>query len=280
MSTPYARVTGDPAAFAPVAFPWLQRDPVLNSVLLSNVQGRIDGLLYDPAPPVFVSVHRGDEVVGVVACTALRGVMLGGLDAELLPVVVAAVVDSGIKVKYVEGAPEVTTAFTAQYAGELGKSFVEDRWTRLHRLAKFTSLEAEGHARPATDADLAAAAEMMAGFGEAIGGRIGVEEEQRWARDRIRLGRLWVWERDGRVVSMASHNGGLFGAARIGAVYTPPKERGNGYAGAVTSHVTREILAAGDQACLFTDLANPTSNKIYAQIGYRTVIDFVRYELT
>ena len=74
------RVTGDPVAFKAVAFPFLQRDPVLNSVLISNIQGRVDNLLYDPAPPVFVSVHRGDEVVGVVCCTALRGVMLGELD--------------------------------------------------------------------------------------------------------------------------------------------------------------------------------------------------------
>jgi hypothetical protein len=30
---------------------------------------------------------------------------------------------------------------------------------------------------------------------------------------------------------------------------------------------------AGDVACLYTDLANPTSNKIYQAIGYRPVLD-------
>ncbi|WP_344181946.1 GNAT family N-acetyltransferase [Kribbella lupini] len=271
------RVTGDPSAFKGVAFPFLRSDPVLNSVLISNIQGRIDNLLYDPAPPVFASVHQDDEVVGVVCCTAMRGVMLGALDSEYLPPVLAAVIESGAEVKFVEGVPEVTSAFASQYAEKLGKQFAEDRTTRLHKLVDFTPLEAPGHARLAAEADLAAVTRMIGGFGDAIGARITLEEEERWASDRIRLSRLWVWEYDGRVVSMAAHNGGVFGASRIGSVYTPPEERGNGYAGALTAHVTREILDAGDQACLFTDLANPTSNKIYARIGYRKVVDFVRY---
>ncbi|GAB3816262.1 GNAT family N-acetyltransferase [Kribbella italica] len=274
------RVTGDPAAFKALAFPYLQRDPVLNSVLISNIQGRVDSLLYDPAPPVFVSVHRDGEVVGVACCTALRGVMLGELDEEFLPLVLAAVVESGAAVKFVEGVPEVTLAFAEQYADQLGRQLVEDRLTRLHRLVDFSPLEAEGHARLATEADLAATVRMIGGFGDAIGGRITVEEEERWACDRIRLRRLWVWEYDGRVVSMAGHNGDVFGAARIGSVYTPPEDRGNGYAGALTAALTRHLLDEGTQPCLFTDLANPTSNKLYARIGYRKVVDFVRYAVS
>jgi GNAT superfamily N-acetyltransferase len=274
------RVTADPAAFKVIAFPFLQRDPVLNSVLISNIQGRIDNLLYDPAPPVFVSIHRGEDVVGVVCCTAMRGVMLGELDEEYLPLVLAAVIESGAEVKYVEGVPEVTLAFAEQYAGEVGKQFTEDRVTRLHRMVDFTPLDAAGHARLAVEADLAAVTRMVGGFGDAVGARITLEEEERWARDRIRLARLWVWEHDGRVVSMAAHNGDVFGASRIGSVYTPPEERGNGYAGALTAHVTRQIIDEDNQACLFTDLANPTSNKLYARIGYRKVVDFVRYRLS
>src|SRR4051794_40004105 len=51
--------------------------------------------------------------------------------------------------------------------------------------------------------------------------------------------------------------------------------RRRGYGGALTAHVTGEILARGEQACLYTDLANPTSNKIYAAAGYLPVADFV-----
>ena len=33
------------------------------------------------------------------------------------------------------------------------------------------------------------------------------------------------------------------------------------------------MLAEGARVCLFTDQANPTSNKIYAALGYRPVVD-------
>jgi predicted GNAT family acetyltransferase len=51
-------------------------------------------------------------------------------------------------------------------------------------------------------------------------------------------------------------------------------------ASALTAHVTRLLQATGSEVCLNTDLANPTSNKIYAAIGYRPLADFVVYELS
>jgi predicted GNAT family acetyltransferase len=61
----------------------------------------------------------------------------------------------------------------------------------------------------------------------------------------------------------------------VGPVYTPPEHRGRGYASAAVAEVSRQILAAGDRACLFTDQANPTSNRIYESLGYRPVGDMV-----
>jgi predicted GNAT family acetyltransferase len=62
---------------------------------------------------------------------------------------------------------------------------------------------------------------------------------------------------------------------RIAPVYTPAHLRGRGYAGAVTSAVTRSALSAGaDDVLLFTDLDNPTSNALYQRLGYRPVADF------
>ena len=82
----------------------------------------------------------------------------------------------------------------------------------------------------------------------------------------------WLW-RDGRgaVVSLAARRPLVAGSARVGPVYTPPPARGHGYGSAVTAAATRSILDEGAVPVLFTDLANPTSNKIYQQIGYRPV---------
>jgi predicted GNAT family acetyltransferase len=45
--------------------------------------------------------------------------------------------------------------------------------------------------------------------------------------------------------------------------------------------VSRGALADGARACmLYTDLDNPTSNKIYADVGYRRVADWEEREFT
>jgi uncharacterized protein len=62
------------------------------------------------------------------------------------------------------------------------------------------------------------------------------------------------------------------GVIRIGPVYTPADDRGRGYASSAVAAVSRLGLDGGAHTCmLYTDLANPTSNKIYADVGYRRI---------
>lgn len=63
------------------------------------------------------------------------------------------------------------------------------------------------------------------------------------------------------------------GVARVAPVYTPPDQRGRGWASNAVAEVSRRVRSAGARVCLFTDQANPTSNKIYAALGYRPVVD-------
>ena len=76
-------------------------------------------------------------------------------------------------------------------------------------------------------------------------------------------------------VSMVGHQLPVFGVTRVGPVYTPAEHRRHGYAGALTAHVTGGILDRGDQACLYTDLANPTVEQDLRPVGYVPVADFV-----
>ena len=86
-------------------------------------------------------------------------------------------------------------------------------------------------------------------------------------------GGLAFWD-DGAAVCIAGYGGPTPNGIRIGPVYTPPELRGRGYASALTAGVTQELLDGGKRFCfLFTDLANPTSNRIYERIGYRPVTD-------
>ena len=95
----------------------------------------------------------------------------------------------------------------------------------------------------------------------------------------IRLGEdkqsgICLWDHEGDVVSLAAFGGETPNGMRIGPVYTPPEHRGRGYASALTAALSAQLLASGRRFCfLYTDLANPTSNRIYRAIGYEHVCD-------
>jgi predicted GNAT family acetyltransferase len=86
---------------------------------------------------------------------------------------------------------------------------------------------------------------------------------------------LHVWEDGGEVVSLIGARLTRSGYGWIGPVYTPPELRRRGYAGAGVAAASRRLLDGGASQCmLFTDLDNPTSNKIYREIGYRRFADW------
>jgi predicted GNAT family acetyltransferase len=91
---------------------------------------------------------------------------------------------------------------------------------------------------------------------------------------------MCLWE-DREPVSMAGFRGRTPHGLRIGPVYTPPSFRGHGYASACIARLSQDLLDSGRRfCCLFTDLANPTSNHIYQVIGYQPVSDVQEYRFT
>jgi predicted GNAT family acetyltransferase len=82
------------------------------------------------------------------------------------------------------------------------------------------------------------------------------------------------WMVNDRPVSVAFASRPTRNGISINGVYTPPAERKKGYASAVVAELSQKMLEAGKKFCvLYTDLANPTSNKIYREVGYREVCD-------
>jgi hypothetical protein len=145
-----------------------------------------------------------------------------------------------------------------------------------------------GRLRPAgpADADLClawyqafqAAASEQAGRPHRVGSEHFTEE---FIADRIAGDHIYLWETPaGEVVHLTAANVPAFGATRIGPVYTPDQHRGLGYASRAVAEVSRQLLDSGTRPCLFTDQANPTSNRIYQAIGYRAVVDMANHEIS
>ncbi len=100
------------------------------------------------------------------------------------------------------------------------------------------------------------------------------ELPETWSTGRhmIKYGELYIWEVDGRPVSMTAARGPTPHGIRISYVYTPPALRRNGYASACVAAVSQRFLDEDRGLCfLFTDVDNPTSNHIYQELGYEFV---------
>jgi hypothetical protein len=178
---------------------------------------------------------------------------------------------------------EVAGQFAARFALETGRRSRLEAAERIFRLQRVTPPErpAAGGWRLAEPRDREIVASWIQAFlTEALPGQPlpdePLEVADRWIARRNRL--LYLWEDRGAVVSLVGAGGETPNGIRIGPVYTPPSERGHGYATSLTAAASTDQLARGRRFCfLFTDLANPTSNRIYQSIGYEAVCDMDMY---
>jgi uncharacterized protein len=232
---------------------------------------------FPSAPPYMAAVFRGDRVVLAGVMTPPWNLVLSTTEE---PAALAAVADDldgrGIRppgtTSPVESANRFATAWCEPH-GLISRLAVAERIYRLERVIPPTGVA--GHVRVASKADRDLLVRWNDAFlGEALERRSAEEAALLVDRSFHTGSRTWyLWE-DGGPVSMAAAGGPTPNGIRIGPVYTPPELRRNGYASAVTAATSQAELDKGRRFIfLFTDLSNPTSNKIYRQIGYEPVID-------
>lgn len=157
---------------------------------------------------------------------------------------------------------------------------------RIYRLDAVIPVERPGTLRWTTPEDRALIRQWMIGFDvdvyHADPTKVNEERIGHWiaAYAESDVYGVAFWEVDGQPVSMAATVGRSPNGMRIGLVYTPAEHRGHGYASAVTAALSQHLLDSGYQFCtLSTDLANPTSNRIYQAIGYTAVADQTAYDV-
>ena len=127
---------------------------------------------------------------------------------------------------------------------------------------------APGQLRPAEDDELPLMLEWMKAFARETKA-LPEDRAQMIVDTRVADRTLFIWDHGGPV-SMLGTTLPIAQSVRIGPVYTPPEHRRRGYAGSAVAAASRQALAQGARRCiLYTDLTNPTSNKIYSEVGYR-----------
>ena len=150
---------------------------------------------------------------------------------------------------------------------------MEQRIYVLKQIRKKTS--SRGSLRLPVNREFSLIEDWVYKFGAEVGFPFSSKEEAAGkAHEIIKQNRLYIWEVDGVPVSMACAQRPTKTNITVGFVYTPPEERKKGYASDCVSALTECLLQSGYRTTsLYTDLANPTSNKIYMEIGYEPVMD-------
>ncbi|MGW6122539.1 GNAT family N-acetyltransferase [Nocardia sp. NPDC055165] len=270
-------ITTDAARFLAEAEPFLRCDPLRHTVIASTLTNLIAGRSGSMMTQ-FLSVRDRTGVVVGLAQSTNGAIYLGELPPHSISAVADAFAAFDIAARSVEGERADAAVFAQHWSKTSRGTYREKYTTRLFRLGALHIPDAPGAPRQATVDDLAPCLAMLEGF------RVEADAPRRLdetaVRKRIEAGASWLWEHDGAPVTLVARQAEVLGWARIGPVYTPPPLRGNGFASALTATVAGRIRAEGADACLFTDLANPTSNKIYQRIGFEPVRDFVHYTLT
>jgi predicted GNAT family acetyltransferase len=232
-------------------------------------------------PPYFAVVADTGGVVAAALMTPPRRLVLARTERpEALDLLARDVRQSRPDVPGVTGPVPASTWFAERWQALTGQAMTRSLAERIYQLSQVKPPQGvPGRARRATGGDRALLAEWLTAFEQEAFGTVstdGATHADRFLTSRLRG--MYLWDHNGRSVSMAGFGGPTPNGIRIGPVYTPPALRGQGYASACVAQLSQDMLDAGRKYCfLFTDLANPTSNHIYQAIGYEPVVDVDEY---
>ena len=269
----------DAASFSRRAGPFLRaHEPEHNLPL-----GLLGRLLDEPRlygfDPAFVVAEDAGEVVGCLLRTPPHGVVLSRFDSlGTVDLVAEAVLDMHPGLPGAVGPHAVVARFASAWSGLTRVEARVGIRQRVHAASGVNDVpRAPGTMREVEPDEIPIVLGWLTAFAqEALGEAAHVTEAESTYRRREEdpEGAWLLWD-DGGPVSLAGYGNPTPTGTRVGPVYTPPEHRGRGYATSLVADLTAERLTAGLAFCsLFTDLANPTSNAIYARIGYEPVADW------
>lgn len=274
----------DPDQFLLKTRPTLEKDEVTNGLLLGIAASAKKSALYTS---FYLATIEDENGLLVAACmTPPHNLILShwrGESDEAFTLLIQDLQREKWPVPGVVGPAQTSEKFARTWAKLMGQQYKVSILERLFVLDQVIPPErVVGRLRVATEDDLDLIKLWMFAFDQEA--MHGDNQEVAWQRAEVnvRSRDMYIWETpDKRIVSMACKTRPLVNGISIGPVYTPPEERGHGYASNCVADLSQLLLDQGRQYCsLFTNLANPTSNSIYQKIGYRPVGDFNVYIFT
>jgi uncharacterized protein len=276
----------DVQEFADQVMGLLNRQEIQNNLLIHNIN---NGLAHknQEAGGLFMATVRDAE--GAILLTAVRTPPHALVFYETgnqandgaLDCLARGLVEAAIPIDVFAAERDLASRFASLYSSRSKKAFYIHQNLVLYLLEHVHAPPApSGHFRPAGRQDIFYLPYWLADFVPACHiGEYNLEQGIKNANQMIQNGTGFIWE-DGVPVSLAAHVRRTDHCAIIGAVYTPPFVRSQGYSTACVAALSAKLLADGWQSCaLYADCANPWSNRVYQKIGYQQVLFYDEYRM-
>ncbi len=268
----------DAAAFLERAGPWLLRREAEHNLILGIAAALVQRSASAQPPVYLATIERGDEVAGCAFRTPPYKLGLTRMPAAAAPALADDVARVYAWLPAVMGPESAARAFAEAWAAARRARPSRGRPQGLYELDRVVppARPAAGRLRVAGADDVDLVVDWIGRAVEEMG--LADPRADVRAHERVERGEVYLWDDDG-ARSLAARVGRTPHGARIGYVYTPRGLRGRGYASTCVAALSQLCLDEGLRCCfLYTDLGNPTSNAIYARIGYRRIGEVVDYD--
>lgn len=271
----------DPELFCRDVFPFLLPHEANNQLLLGLLGGlRQDGWLRLYSQPPVMGAVRDSR--GSIVCVTLRTpphvILVSEGSDEAIDLLASWHAEKNIDAPGVMGSTQQACRFAAEWSRVTGRSHRKRIELIAHELIAVSPCQVSGHMRTGELADRDVLIEWTSGFIQETGICHAAPAAQS-VDFRLKRNDIVVWVDGGEPRAMLQIGGETPNGKRIGGVYTPSHYRRRGYASALVAGASQKVLDSGkSRSFLFTDAANPTSNHIYRQIGYRPVCELTEFE--
>ncbi|MEM9722323.1 MAG: GNAT family N-acetyltransferase [Bacteroidota bacterium] len=225
---------------------------------------------------ILLSVWERDDFKGAAIQTPPRNLVISQMGKEAIEAMVEYLLEHHVEFPGIVGPEPTVGTFAAAWKYSTGNSWslhMKQMMYALHEVIPVNGIP--GTCIQASTDALEIVAKWFQAFGmEALPFNAPPTWSQSLEDAARRIGKeeIFLWKLGDSYRSMAGVSSPTPNGIRVNGVFTPKEYRGKGYASTHVATVSQLQLAQGRKFCfLYTDATNPTSNKVYQQIGYQFV---------
>jgi uncharacterized protein len=267
----------NPAEFSQRALPMLLRDEAVNNWTIGLICDLCSGVRKVPAADLLMCAIEDDAEQIIATATSMgESLVLTRMNGEAMAELAAFLEKGAISLPKTSGPIDTVSQFKEMWAKRAALEAEVSLRAMIMRLrAVIKPVGIGGALRLALPEEVDALTPWAEGFCSELG--MDASNARENVLTRIERKRLYVWC-DPKPVSMAATAGPTPNGTRINFVYTPTEFRRRGYARACVAALSQLTIDAGKQfVFLYVDLGNPTTNRLYREIGYEPVCEWADY---